>query len=718
MFAAASSVRTPATDNTRVTTVSPGVAAGVSSDEAKCGPFAAVQTAAALAAGVPAGGVSLRLTGPDTGAFGGACPGCSDPIPTPRSGAAPAFHHDEPVRNRNGVVVGALCVHDDVPHALSTERFEMLRLLADQAGVVAELMADLGASRAELAAKAPPPGHDADSMYRHLVDCLPEIYFLVTPDGSIKDMSASGREVMGTALGGEGAPEGLGALHEEDREIFASAYRRVFVGGRAENAIIRVRSDNHTYRHFDVLIAPRPYPETGPPTEAFIVCRDITERVSEAAALAERTEQLAQSEERFRQALLHSGVGIALTDMEGNWAEFNEALASMLGYTREEFGQLRFVDLIPNGDFPLHRDALASLLAGKEALLSADFRYVHKSGRELWFSTTSSVIRAADGTPLHLATHVDDVTHRRAALEEVSAERDRSAALLSTVRDAFAYAVNGRIEDVNAAMSQLTGLRRDELIGQRAPFSFWPEEMRDPEVARLRKDTAERRGEVEMQWIRPDGSRIDVSLYTCPVDDAGSGLPGLVAIARDVTEARRQERRLRHLAEHDGLTGLLNQTAFSAILQQHLAGAQASDDRLSLVLLDLDNFKSVNDTYGHLSGDAVLVEFAARLRRAARTSDVVGRVGGEEFAWLMPRTPLDEAVSAVERAARQMRTNAFPQVGIVTFSAGVSEWDPAGSAASEWSDVARDLRHRADVGLYAAKRNGRDRVMAPPSRPR
>lgn len=693
-----------------MTTVSPGAAEGggdacvadIAVADVAYAPFAAVEIAAALAAGVLANGVSLRIPARDTDADHRRCPGCVHAIPVSRPGPNTSFHYSVPVRDPRGTVIGALCVHDDVPRVLSTDRLDALRVLADHAGVIADLVDALDRSRAD------------DSSYRHLVDCLPEIFFLVTPDGTIKDMSVSGREVMGTALGGEGGPEGLSALHDEDREIFASAYRRVFTEGSTEKAIIRVRAENATYQHFDVLIAPRPYPESGLPAEAFIVCRDISDRVREAAALAERTEQLARSEERFRQALLHSGVGIALTDMEGNWAEFNDALASMLGYTREEFGQLSFVDLIPKGDFHLHRAALASLLSGDERLINADFRYAHKSGRELWFSTTSSVIRAADGTPLHLATHVDDVTHRRAALEEVSAERDRSAALLSTVRDAFAYAVDGRIEDVNAAMSELTGLRRDQLIGQRAPFSFWPPELRAPDAARLRKETVERRGEVEMQWIRPDGSRIDVSLYTCPVDDAASGLPGLVAIARDVTEARRHERRLRHLAEHDGLTGLLNQTAFAASLQQQLAAAQASDDQLSLVLLDLDNFKSVNDTYGHLSGDAVLVEFAARLRGAARTSDVLGRVGGEEFAWLMPQTPIDEAVNAVERAARQMRSRAFPQIGTVTFSAGVSEWDPAGSVASEWSDIARDLRHRADVGLYAAKRNGRDQVAATP----
>jgi diguanylate cyclase (GGDEF)-like protein/PAS domain S-box-containing protein len=675
--------------------------------------FAGLEAAAALAAHVPVSGAILRAGFPGEFTAGVArCPVC-DGTGVP----GPPFHATFPVRDVDGAVVGSLCTFGPTEQVLTEAESGVLNALATQAGVLVGLSRELAGARIELAeiSAEQQRSREAEAGCRQLVECLPDVFYRVTTDGVISAMSASGRELLGKDLSGAHGSTALEVIHEDDRAAFSAAFVRARTeDSGSESIVARLRGDDGEYAHFDVLFAPRVHPETGDVVEVFIVCRDISDRVREAAALAQRTDELARSEERFRQVVLYSGVGTVLTDFEGNWVEFNDALASMLGYTRDEFDAMSFVDLIPPGDFPLHRDTLESLLSGEGSLIRADFRYVHKDRSVLWFSTTSTLIRSADGTPLHIASHVEDVTHRRAALEAVSAQRDKSAALLSTVRDAYAYAVNGRIEDVNEAMCELTALRRDQLIGQTAPFSFWPAEYRGEDAARARKAMVDRRGEIEMQYLRPDGSRVDVSIYTCPVEDATTGLPGLVAIARDVTEARRRERQLQHLAEHDGLTGLLNQTSFTATLQQHLATAQQDLAVLTLVLIDLDNFKVVNDTYGHVVGDAVLVEFAARLRRAARGGDVLGRVGGEEFAWLMPASTWSDALGAVERTATRMRAELFPEVGKVTFSAGVSEWDPRDERASDWLAVAQDLRQRADTGLYAAKRNGRDCVATAP----
>lgn len=158
--------------------------------------------------------------------------------------------------------------------------------------------------------------------------------------------------------------------------------------------------------------------------------------------------------------------------------------------------------------------------------------------------------------------------------------------------------------------------------------------------------------------------------------------------------------RLAGLAASDPLTGLANHGEFHARLTEEVQRARRHGRDLSLVLMDLDHFKEVNDARGHQMGDAVLAETAARLGRLARGADVVGRVGGEEFGWLLPETSVLEAFLAAERARRTVAGAPFPGAGRLTLSAGVADLADASSA--------EDLYQLADSALYWAKSHGRD----------
>ena len=162
------------------------------------------------------------------------------------------------------------------------------------------------------------------------------------------------------------------------------------------------------------------------------------------------------------------------------------------------------------------------------------------------------------------------------------------------------------------------------------------------------------------------------------------------------------------LATTDGLTGLLNHRTFQARLDEHLAAARRYGKKVSLLLTDIDHFKSVNDTYGHPVGDRVLKEVARILQREARTTDVVARYGGEEFALVMPETDEAGAMRTAERI-REKVAQAAIQTGQgelrVTLSLGVATF-PRDAEAKP------DLIERADAGLYHAKRHGRNRSVA------
>jgi len=158
----------------------------------------------------------------------------------------------------------------------------------------------------------------------------------------------------------------------------------------------------------------------------------------------------------------------------------------------------------------------------------------------------------------------------------------------------------------------------------------------------------------------------------------------------------------RHLAMHDSLTGLFNRRAFDELLSREVASCKRYGGTLSLVTIDLDHFKKVNDTYGHDVGDNVLKELADILRKVSRPSDLPCRWGGEEFSWLLPKTGIKGAMQAAERLRKEVESHSFAAIDKQTASLGVAEFrsDENGEA----------LCRRADLALYKAKETGRNKV--------
>jgi diguanylate cyclase (GGDEF)-like protein len=173
----------------------------------------------------------------------------------------------------------------------------------------------------------------------------------------------------------------------------------------------------------------------------------------------------------------------------------------------------------------------------------------------------------------------------------------------------------------------------------------------------------------------------------------------LVEIAIGNAESRT---RLERQATTDELSGLPNRRALEQHLSHEIDLATARGTKLSAVVVDIDRFKKVNDTFGHLMGDVVLAEVAARLRGVARRDEIVARFGGEEFVWLLPGTDGPEALLAAERARTAIEADFFGEAGQITVSAGICELSDAGSAS---------LLACADLALYEAKHAGRNRSV-------
>ena len=263
----------------------------------------------------------------------------------------------------------------------------------------------------------------------------------------------------------------------------------------------------------------------------------------------------------------------------------------------------------------------------------------------------------------------------------------------------------GRIVYANRQAERLTGYRRNELLGR-------PVEVLVPPSLRARHRDWRLNYSVRPK-PRPMGSaandfrlrRKDGSEFVVDIALGSIGRPGsmqTVAAIRDATERKRLERDLEHRALHDPLTGLANRTLFFDRLNQAMLGFKRDRRPVAVVMLDLDGFKTVNDAFGHVAGDLILRRLAAHLEAGLRSTDTVARIGGDEFAWILPHVAgSGAAVRRVRSLLRSVARNysiAGKQIE-VGLSAGMALFPAHGTHPDE-------LMRHADLALYTAKRQG------------
>jgi diguanylate cyclase (GGDEF)-like protein len=196
-------------------------------------------------------------------------------------------------------------------------------------------------------------------------------------------------------------------------------------------------------------------------------------------------------------------------------------------------------------------------------------------------------------------------------------------------------------------------------------------------------------------------SRGEPGIYS---DEQLHELEDLAARAGPAIDNARRFREARQLADLDALTGLHNRRYFHETLSRECARAQRYNRRLALLVLDLDDFKAINDQIGHLAGDAVLAEIAQRVRDVVRSADIPCRVGGDEFAVILPESALEDADQLYRRLQAQISSRPVAQAGRMLLSAGIAELRPQDDSVSFFQ--------RADDALYRAKEGGKGRVVA------
>ncbi|MDP3301629.1 MAG: diguanylate cyclase [Sulfuricurvum sp.] len=260
----------------------------------------------------------------------------------------------------------------------------------------------------------------------------------------------------------------------------------------------------------------------------------------------------------------------------------------------------------------------------------------------------------------------------------------------------------GNISYVNKAYCTHTGYTREEAIGQNSKIS--KSGIHDREFYKELWTTI-LSGEVYRNTLvnkKKNGDLYYEKKTITPLKDDNDAIIGFVSTGKDVTKETMLHQEIERIATIDQLTGIYNRHKFEELFALESERSRRFTQPLSLILIDIDHFKLVNDTYGHDIGDAVLVKLAATVQENIRKIDVFARWGGEEFLLLCPTTDRDNVLEFAEKLRAAVEKTTFPVVGKITISIGVSVFDP--------QDSLSDLFKRADQGLYYAKENGRNQV--------
>ncbi len=307
---------------------------------------------------------------------------------------------------------------------------------------------------------------------------------------------------------------------------------------------------------------------------------------------------------------------------------------------------------------------------------------------------------------------ISDITHHREVEFALRESEERLAKFMQASIEGIVFHRDGVIVDVNPPMCRMLGYTLSELLGHQTIEFVAPEHVAQAAAV----ITSGEETSYESVLVGKQGQRVPVEIIARMM--LRNGEPLRMTIVRDIRDRRAAQARIRHLAHHDALTGLPNRTSFMELLQVSMLGARKQRTRIALLFIDLDHFKRVNDSLGHLAGDTLLRTVATRIVGNLRTTDIVARFGGDEFMVLLPGMPTDASQrSDVEEVARKLLAAIEAPVDAegrpisVTSSIGIALYPGDGEAPME-------LVEHADSAMYRAKVRGRanaqffDPVMA------
>lgn len=417
-----------------------------------------------------------------------------------------------------------------------------------------------------------------------------------------------------------------------------------------------------------------------------------------------------KSEERFRSLAVEMPAGVISRDAEGAITFANDEAFRIFGLEPGEDLTFGTADMAHPDDVARARSAMRRTMETGEPF-AQETRIVLRSGEVRWVNVRGTRQVDAAGNFSSYLSMITDVTDRRRAEEErheAEAALARSEALHRLTMSNLPNATIG-LFDRDLRCLLLEGEWTHDAFNSETARGRTASEISGAAVGRTLAAPMEAALRGEPSMVEHEAStanrvsRFAVEPYVGPTGE----IEGVLIVASDITEQRGYQRKLEHLAHRDPLTGLLNRRAFEARLTEHAARVARYGATGSVLMIDLDGFKGVNDTLGHAVGDALIAGVAGALRERLRETDVVARLGGDEFAVILPEESGARAAEVASCLLELIRTNA------AAFAAGAPTAVSASVGVADFATgvTADETLIRADQAMYAAKQSGKSRVV-------
>ena len=405
------------------------------------------------------------------------------------------------------------------------------------------------------------------------------------------------------------------------------------------------------------------------------------------------------SESRLSALMEKTTVIFAMKAPNGAYVFANRRFLDYFGLADDYAGRTDFTLLPPTLAAELWALDMAALR--ERAPVTGEHLLERPEGRR-YLKSVHLTLFNAEGSPTAFIVEAEDITERKRAEEQlrITARVFDQAGEAIVVTDA-----RGVIQTVNAAFTRITGYRHEEAVGQ--PTTLLKSGRHSAEFYRLMWQSIAQRGfwQGEIWNRRRNGEVYPEWLSINRIDNEAGEPEHYVAVFSDITQIRDSQRKAEYLATHDTLTGLPNRALFQDQLRHALAVARREHGRVALLFIDLDNFKTINDTLGHDIGDEVLKQAANRLREIVRDIDTVARLGGDEFTALLADCDAEGADRVARRIVDDLSAS-FEVAGrklFVSASIGIAFYPEDGTDSAE-------LVKKADSAMYRAKELGRNRV--------
>jgi diguanylate cyclase (GGDEF)-like protein/PAS domain S-box-containing protein len=346
----------------------------------------------------------------------------------------------------------------------------------------------------------------------------------------------------------------------------------------------------------------------------------------------------------FEATFLHTG--LAKLDLDGDLLLANRAMEKMLGYSSAELGSMTLFDITHPEDVVAERTRFAEVVAGQVPFYEVEKRYQSAEGAVVWGKSTLSFMKEPPSSEPYLLLAVTDITGYRSAEADLRAELGSYEELWQAASSAIVILKpDGEVVRAYPGFTRLFGYSEQEAVGRSIGDLIGPGDLHEEVSSNLELALAGQTINTESVRRHKQGGLIDVSILGRSFQRSANEL-GIFVLYRDISDRKQAEALIQRLSTTDELTGLWNRRGFYTLAQQELKRAEREKAGLILLYLDLDDFKRINDRYGHAEGDRALAQVAHRLRDSCRGSDTIARIGGDEFVVLAAGNEQGERILA------------------------------------------------------------------------